>query len=137
MKHLNIFIFWYAVLALAVPNVALCFTESLPLNASLANILLPVSVYTALMCISRKPGKMVWWLFPLVFFGAFQIVLLYLFGKGVIAVDMFLNLVTTNPGEAMELFRQPDTRGSKRIHPLSAATHHQRRVDTQQESTRD
>ena len=103
MKHLNIFIFWYAVLALAVPNVALCFTESLSLKASLANILLPVSVYTALMCISRKPGKMVWWLFPLVFFGAFQIVLLYLFGKGVIAVDMFLNLVTTNPGEAMEL----------------------------------
>ena len=37
------------------------------------------------------------------FFGAFQIVLLYLFGQSVIAVDMFLNLVTTNPGEALEL----------------------------------
>lgn len=36
-------------------------------------------------------------------FGAFQIVLLYLFGQSVIAVDMFLNLVTTNPGEALEL----------------------------------
>ncbi len=103
MKHLNIFIFWYAVLAIAVPNVVLCFTEGLSLAASVANIVLPVSVYTALMCLSRKPGKMVWWLFALVFFGAFQIVLLYLFGKGVIAVDMFLNLVTTNPGEAMEL----------------------------------
>ena len=30
-------------------------------------------------------------------------VLVYLYGNGVIAVDMFLNLVTTNPGEAMEL----------------------------------
>ena len=39
----------------------------------------------------------------MIFFAAFQLVLLYLFGKGVIAVDMFLNLVTTNPGEAMEL----------------------------------
>ena len=28
---------------------------------------------------------------------------LYLFGQSVIAVDMFLNLVTTNPGEALEL----------------------------------
>lgn len=36
-------------------------------------------------------------------FAAFQLVLLYLFGIGVIAVDMFLNLVTTNPGEVMEL----------------------------------
>ncbi len=37
------------------------------------------------------------------FFAAFQIVLLYLFGRSVIAVDMFLNLVTTNPAEANEL----------------------------------
>lgn len=38
-----------------------------------------------------------------VFFGAFQIVLLYLFGQSIIAVDMFLNLATTNSSEAMEL----------------------------------
>ena len=35
--------------------------------------------------------------------GAFQIVLLYLFGNSIIATDMFTNLVTTNPGEAGEL----------------------------------
>ncbi len=46
---------------------------------------------------------MIWICFIIIFFAAFQLVLLYLFGKGVIAVDMFLNLVTTNPGEAMEL----------------------------------
>ncbi len=34
---------------------------------------------------------------------AFQIVLLYLFGQSIIAVDMFLNLATTNSSEAMEL----------------------------------
>ena len=103
MKSFNKLIYWYAVIALTVPNVALCFTEHLSAWAALANIVLPFGVYMALMSICRKPGKMVWWLFPIIFFAAFQIVLLYLFGKGVIAVDMFLNLVTTNPGEAMEL----------------------------------
>lgn len=101
--NFNKLIYWYAVLALTVPNVALCFTEHLGTWAALANIVLPLAAYMALMSICRKPGKMVWWLFPIIFFAAFQIVLLYLFGKGVIAVDMFLNLVTTNPGEAMEL----------------------------------
>lgn len=48
-------------------------------------------------------ARLFWILFPFLFFGAFQIVLLYLFGQSVIAVDMFLNLVTTNPGEALEL----------------------------------
>ena len=102
-KSLNKLIYTYAVVALTVPNVALCFTEHLSTWAALANTVLPFGVYMALMSICRKPGKMVWWLFPIIFFAAFQIVLLYLFGKGVIAVDMFLNLVTTNPGEAMEL----------------------------------
>lgn len=103
MKSLNKLIYIYAVVALTVPNVALCFSEGLNVWASLANIVLPFAVHMALMSLCRKAGKMVWWLFLLIFFAAFQIVLLYLFGKGVIAVDMFLNLVTTNPGEAMEL----------------------------------
>lgn len=103
MKSLNKFIYIYAVVALIIPNLALCFSESLKPWAALANILLPCAIYMVLMSLSRKAGKMVWWLFLLIFFAAFQIVLLYLFGKGVIAVDMFLNLVTTNPGEAMEL----------------------------------
>ncbi len=37
------------------------------------------------------------------FFAAFQVVLLYLYGSSVIAVDMFLNVVTTNMTEATEL----------------------------------
>ena len=97
------FLIFYTVLALVVPNIALCFTEHMPFLASLVNIFLPLSVYALLMSLSSKTGRQVWVLFPLVFFAAFQMVLIYLYGNGVIAVDMFLNLVTTNPGEAMEL----------------------------------
>lgn len=96
-------LFWATVIALMIPNVALCFTEGLSVSASATNILLPLGIYVLLMSLTKNPGKMVWWLFILIFFAAFQMVLLYLFGRGVIAVDMFLNLVTTNPGEAMEL----------------------------------
>lgn len=102
-KHFNTLLFYYGVVALLLPNVALCFTEHLSTWACGANILLPLGIYTCLMSLCKKTGKMIWWCFILIFFAAFQLVLLYLFGKGVIAVDMFLNLVTTNPGEAMEL----------------------------------
>lgn len=102
-KTFNKALYVYATITLLLPNLALCFTEKLPLGVSIANILLPLGIYICLMALSKKTGKMVWWSFILIFFAAFQLVLLYLFGKGVIAVDMFLNLVTTNPGEAMEL----------------------------------
>ena len=41
--------------------------------------------------------------FPFVFLAAFQLVLLYLFGQGIISVDMFLNVVTSNSDEIREL----------------------------------
>lgn len=97
------FLFFYMVLSLAVPNVALCFTENTPLMVDVVGVLLPLSLYALIMSVSRNVGRQVWLLFLLVFFAAFQMVLVYLYGNGVIAVDMFLNLVTTNPGEAMEL----------------------------------
>ncbi len=97
------FLYWYAVVALLLPNIALCFTERLSFWAGAANVLLPLALYMWFFSVARCPGKMVWWAFLFVFFAAFQMVLLYLFGTGVIAVDMFLNLVTTNPGEVMEL----------------------------------
>ena len=55
------------------------------------------------MALSHKTGCQVWRVFLLIFFAAFQLVLIYLYGRGVIAVDMFLNLVTSNPGEMLEL----------------------------------
>ncbi len=96
-------LFFITLAVLLLPNVALCFTERMGIVASLSNVLLPGGLYWLLLTLSRKPGKMIWWLFFFIFLAAFQIVLLYLFGRGIIAVDMFLNLVTTNPGEAMEL----------------------------------
>lgn len=97
------FLFWLTIAVLAIPNIALCFTERMTTAAAVTNVVLPVSVVWLLMTLSRRPGKMTWSLFPLIFFGAFQLVLLYLFGHSIIAVDMFLNVVTTNPGEAFEL----------------------------------
>ena len=97
------FLYGYAVVALLLPNIALCFTERLSFWACGGNVLLPLALYMWFFSIARCPGKMVWWAFIFIFFAAFQLVLLYLFGTGVIAVDMFLNLVTTNAGEAMEL----------------------------------
>ena len=97
------FLYWYAVVALLLPNIALCFTEKMSFWACGGNVLLPLALYMWFFSIARCPGKMVWWAFIFIFFAAFQLVLLYLFGTGVIAVDMFLNLVTTNAGEAMEL----------------------------------
>lgn len=95
--------FYLFLIILIVPNVVLCFTEPMPVVAKVCNVLLPFSVYYIIMSWSRSCGRTFWILFPFLFFGAFQIVLLYLFGQSIIAVDMFLNLVTTNSSEALEL----------------------------------
>ena len=95
--------FYLFLIILIVPNVVLCFTEPMPVVAKVCNVLLPFSVYYIIMSWSRNCGRTFWILFPFLFFGAFQIVLLYLFGQSIIAVDMFLNLVTTNSSEALEL----------------------------------
>lgn len=96
-------LFYCFLFVLIVPNILLCITEQMSVGAKLTNILLPLGCYYTLMTLSRSSAKMVGYLFLFVFLGAFQIVLLYLFGKSVIAVDMFLNLVTTNSAEAFEL----------------------------------
>lgn len=96
-------LFYLFLFILIVPNIILCFTEPLPFMAKVSNVLLPFGCYYLLMTLSRNCGRMLWILFLFLFFGAFQIVLLYLFGQSIIAVDMFLNLVTTNSSEAMEL----------------------------------
>lgn len=108
MKHFNqIFtqrrIFWIFSGIMLVPNIFLCFTEQLPFLFKVSYILIPGALYLLLLILSRKPGITFWALFPLHFIGAFQLVLLYLFGNSIIASDMFLNMFTTNSGEAFEL----------------------------------
>ena len=66
-------LFFLFIIVLAIPNVALFFTEQMPLLVRICNIILPVSVYWMVMTLSRKPGKIIWILFPFVFFAAFSI----------------------------------------------------------------
>ena len=96
-------VFAIFVLLISLPNFVLFFTEPLPLLTKVCNIVLPFSIFWYLFTLAKKPGKMFWILFLFIFFDAFQIVLLYLFGNSVIAVDMFLNVVTSNSGEIEEL----------------------------------
>lgn len=91
------------VLTLLVANVALCFTEELPLAVAVVNILLPGSFYFIVLSLGRRTGMLMCLLFPFAVLSAFQIVLLFLYGNSIIAVDMFLNVVTTNMSEATEL----------------------------------
>lgn len=97
------FLFFAVAVVMIVPNVALCVTECMLLPVAFCNIVLPASAYLLLLTFCRNPGKTLWMMFPFVFLAAFQLVLLHLFGGGIIAVDMFLNVLTTNPGEAFEL----------------------------------
>ena len=72
-------------------------------SAAIANVALPLGVYYVLMSLSPNAGRSILLLFPVIFFAAFQIVLLSLYGQSIIGVDMLLNVVTTNSGEVAEL----------------------------------
>ncbi|MBR5850574.1 MAG: lipid A phosphoethanolamine transferase [Alistipes sp.] len=93
----------YFVLSLILPNCVLTITESYSLWSKEAGILLPLGFYLMWSVALRRSGVMIWLGFPFIFFAAFQLVLLYLFGDSIIAPDMFTNVVTTNPNEAGEL----------------------------------
>lgn len=88
---------------LIVPNITLDITEPYTFLWKAANILLPAGFYLLLMSCLRRTGLCVLLTFPFMVLGAFQIVLTYLYGESIIAVDMFLNVVTTNYTEATEL----------------------------------
>lgn len=91
------------VFVLMLVNTILLFTEKMSVTASLAFILLPLAIQMLLLAAVRRPGVMFLFLIPKIIIDAFQLVLLKLYGGSVIAVDMWLNLVTTNPTEAGEL----------------------------------
>lgn len=101
--HSARFIYFYFILSLALPNILLAFTEDFTLLERCANILFPLGIYVLIVSLSGKLGRTIWILLPLILMGAMQIVLLKLYGRSVIAVDMLLNLTSTNPGEAGEL----------------------------------
>ncbi|MDE6854429.1 MAG: lipid A phosphoethanolamine transferase, partial [Muribaculaceae bacterium] len=68
-----------------------------------ANAALPLGTYLLLMAAWRRNSITALCLIPVMVLCAFQIVLVDLYGGSIIAIDMFLNVVTTNPSEASEL----------------------------------
>lgn len=96
-------LFYTFLLVNLIPNLFLLYTEPYNFSGKLLLILLPLGVYLSFLSLTKRQGAMQLWLTPLFFFHAFQLVVFSLFKEDVIAVDMFLNLVTTNVSEATEL----------------------------------
>ena len=94
---------WIFPLLLIIPNIVLAFTERDPLLSKFTDVILPLGVYYLFMSITLSVGRAVLFCLPLMVFAAFQIVLLYLYGESIIAIDMFLNIATTNTKEVSEL----------------------------------
>ena len=101
-NNINILAIIYPILMI-FPNILLNITESMPLTAKIANIIVPLSLYYLLMSARKNAGVMVLFLSIFCVMNGFQITVLYLFGEGIIAIDMLINCVTTNTSEAGEL----------------------------------
>lgn len=91
------------VLVMLVPNLVLAITEPFSATTILASVLLPAGFYLLWAVAAKRPGVMILWALPWMILGAFQLVITYLFGSSIIAVDMFTNLFTTSVSEAGEL----------------------------------
>lgn len=105
-KRVQYITYYWLISSLIIPNIALSVTESLSVWGALTNVVLPLGVLTLLACCSKNIGRTALLMLPLSILGAFQLVLLSIYGKGIISVDMFLNLVTTNSSEVCELLRE-------------------------------
>lgn len=97
------FHYWFTLFVFMLPNLGMFYTESTGLLTRIVAVVLPLGVYMVVLTLSRRVGKVFWWMFPLVIVMAWQFFLLFLFGESPIAVDMFLNLATTNVTEVNEL----------------------------------
>lgn len=91
------------VATLMVPACALIFTEEYSFLRALSAVLLPTGFYLLWSVAHKRSGMMVCWGLLWFILAALQLVLLYMFGNSIIAVDMFTNLFTTNSTEAGEL----------------------------------
>lgn len=97
----HLFIFFICVNL--IPCVLLVFTEPYSFMGKLILITFPLGMYLIIFSLLKNVGLLQLILIPQLVFNAFQMVLFYLFGESVIAVDMFLNLATTSVSEASEL----------------------------------
>lgn len=104
-KFINqpIYLFWLLVIVNLVPSLELIMTEPLNFSGKCILILLPLAFSLMYYSISKRIGLLGLISFPVMFFHAFQIVVYDLFGSGVLAADMFLNVMTTSVSEANEV----------------------------------
>ncbi|WP_158962283.1 phosphoethanolamine transferase [Myroides fluvii] len=86
-----------------VPSIYFALFQPLNFSGKATVCLLPLSIYILVFSLFKNMGRTQILLFPVLFIHAFQIVLFYLFGEDVIAVDMYLNVATTNTSEITEL----------------------------------
>ena len=93
----------YFIITAMIPNFVLAKTEMYGGWSVAAGILLPLGFYMITGSMIRRTGVPVLLMIWVMILCSFQIVLLYMFGNSIIATDMFINLLTTNPGEATEL----------------------------------
>ena len=68
------------VVVMLLPDVLLAITEPYSFTTVTASLLMPGAVYLLLAVALKRPGLLMLCSFPLMVLGAFQIVLLYLFG---------------------------------------------------------
>lgn len=95
---------WVYPILLILPNIGLSLGSEFTFLPFAANIALPFGVYMLLLASTARPGRSATLMLPFSILAAFQIVLIFLYEDGSpIAVDMFLNCVTTNSSEAGEL----------------------------------
>lgn len=95
---------------LTVPNLLLGIMGHMPVLHILANLLLPFGLALLFMTMRGRIGLNSLLLIPFMLMAGFQIVLLFLYADGsIIGVDMLVNVVTSNPGEASELLRNLKT----------------------------
>lgn len=97
--------FWMCLtpILLIAPNIVLTVTEYNSVWAKMTNIALPLGLYAFLMTLSKKVGRTILLFIPIIVFCIFQLVLLLLYGESIIAIDMYVNVLTTSFSEATEL----------------------------------
>lgn len=94
---------WFFPLLLIIPNILLTITEYNSVWAKITNISLPFGLYLFLMSLSKKAGRSMLLFIPILIFVILQIVLLILYGESIVAIDMYVNVLTTSISEASEL----------------------------------
>ena len=90
-------------IGLAMPCFFMAYTEPLAWYSRILQVVFGVSFFLSVMAVKRRPSRSLYINFIFAFFGCFQLALLYLYGNSPVAVDMFLNTISTNANEAGEL----------------------------------